>query len=165
MPESLFRQQIRKTTPDLKTIQRLSEEFQTTLTATAIRYVEMDELPCAIFASYDGKVKWFSPSQSFPYKLIGPGTDLHEISCANDYFKKGLAPSEPETVQAVAWFQDYEKGSKCFLYEQAIPLPSYNTVLSLIWIREDQNRPDDFKHRESRLDPEKFTPDGKRYRW
>jgi len=165
MPESLFREHIVKTTPDLKTVQRLSGEFNTTLTATAIRYVELGELPCAIFASCAGKVKWFSASQNFPYKLIKPGSNLHEYSCANDFFKNGSAPSEPETVQAVAWFENYEKGSRCYLYEQAIPLPLYNTVLSLIWIREDQNRSTEFEYCESPLDPEKFTPDGKRYRW
>ncbi len=165
MPTDIFRTFCANKTPSLKEIGKIADEFQTSLTATAIRYVELGKTPCAIIASKDEKVNWFAVNPSFPYRIKGKGTPLHEFACANDYFNKGATPSEPETVAGVAWLEDYIIGSKCFLYEEVIPLKAYNTTLSLIWIRQDYNRQSRPEPDSSHHDPDHFTPDGKRYRW
>jgi hypothetical protein len=44
-------------------------------------------------------------------------------------------------------------------------LKSYNVVLSLIWVQQDYNKPKESNYERPKYDPDKFTPDGKRYRW
>jgi Zn-dependent peptidase ImmA (M78 family) len=43
MPEAMFRDRLEKTVPSFEVIERLADEFQTTLTATAIRYIDLCE--------------------------------------------------------------------------------------------------------------------------
>lgn len=165
MPAEMFRQRSSSKQPSLKEITELAGEFQTSLSATAIRYVEIGKHPCAIVASKDGEIFWMSVNKGFPYRILPRGTKLHEYSCANDFFKTGNVPTVAESVSGAAWLENLEVAKNCFVYEEVIPLTSYNMVLSLIWVQHDYNKPRDPHYERPRYDPEKFTPDGKRYRW
>jgi len=165
MPIDLFRQHCTSKDPSLEEIVALAEEFQTSLSATAIRYVEIGKHPCAIIATKDGKICWMSVNKGFPHRILPRGTKLHKYSCANDFFETGKVPKVAESVSGVAWLENLDAAKNCFVYEQVIPLTSYNMVLSLIWIQQDYNEPRDSNYERPKYDPEKFTPDGKRYRW
>ena len=165
MPAELFITLCGNKQPSLKEIARIAEEFQTSLSATAIRYIEYGKTPSAIIAANQGKISWYAVHRSFPYRVKGKGSPLHEFSCANDYFAKGDAPTEAETVLGIAWLEDPDIGGKCYLFEEVIPLKAYDTTLSLIWIRQDDNSSDHSQFPPSHFDPDHFTPDGKRYRW
>jgi Zn-dependent peptidase ImmA (M78 family) len=158
MPAQLFKAQCQAGTPSLSRVSELAELFQTSLTATAIRFVELSRTPCALAVSQDNQVRWSSANQSFPYGLIRAGSRLNEHACAADFFAGRDMPPGPETVPGYVWLEDYETGKRCFLYEEVVPLRKYNTTLSLVWLGQDDNRPSEG------VDPH-FTPDGKRYRW
>lgn len=160
MPTSLFSQKCGTDAPSLKHIAALAGVFQTSLTATAIRYAELGGFPCVLIVSRDSRVAWTSANQGFPYRVISPGSAVYRESVAAEFFGEGSVPSQPETVPGYAWIEDQEIGSRCFLYEEVLPLRSYNTTLSLVWIRQDDNR----RSEDEKVDPH-FTPDGKRYRW
>src|SRR2546425_1729848 len=51
MPEAFFQRRLEGTVPSMDLIENLAGEFQTTLTATAIRYVELCGEKCAIVFS------------------------------------------------------------------------------------------------------------------
>jgi hypothetical protein len=165
MPTDLFRQLCTAKQPSLEEIKALAEQFQTSLSATAIRYVELGRNPCALIASKDGKISWMSVHKGFPYRILPRGTKLHVYSCANDFFETGKVPKVAELVSGVAWLENLDAAKNCFVYEDVIPLTSYNMVLSLIWVQQDYNKPRDPSYERPKYDPEKFTPDGKRYRW
>jgi Zn-dependent peptidase ImmA (M78 family) len=165
MPAEMFRQRCTAKEPSLTEITELADDFQTSLSATAIRYVEVGKHPCAIVASKDGKIFWMSISKSFPHRILPRGTKLHEYSCANDFFATGKVPKVAQSVSGVAWLENLEVAKNCFVYEEVIPLTSYNVVLSLIWVQQDYYKPRDASYEQPDYDPEKFTPDGKRYRW
>ncbi|KAB2878974.1 ImmA/IrrE family metallo-endopeptidase [bacterium] len=139
MPEDLFRPRCADKTPSFAEVQRLAHEFQTSLSAAAIRYVNIGNKACVLVASKNGKIEWVSANSAFPYRVNGRGVNLDKYSCANDFFQSGKTPSSRESVIGTAWLTDYGIGENCFLYEEVIPLKSYNTVLSLIWIDEDNN--------------------------
>ncbi len=168
MPEGMFKKRAASTVPSFSHIERLSENFRTTLTATSIRYVELSNNPCALVAAHDGIIKWFCVSESFQYRLISVGSKLHPWSCANDFFKDGKIPDRSESVSGEAWLENQKLGRSCFLCEEVRSLTSYRMTLSLLWVHQDNNKRDDWfrdYHRSTQPDPDHFTPDGKRYRW
>ncbi len=140
MPEYLFGKKCECTTPSFHQIAEIAEDFKTSLTATAFRFVELTNHPCALIASKDGKVKWFVVHEDFPYRVIGVGSSLHNYSLAFDYFKEFISAGEAETMLGEAWLEDVVVGRNCFIVEDLKVLPSYRTTLSLIWIKEDRNQ-------------------------
>jgi hypothetical protein len=85
-------------------------------------------------ASKNKTIRWFRANARFPYRFHKVKTELHECSCAHDYFEKGTVSKESETVLGEAWINDWNAPKDLILYEQAIPLSSYDTVLSLVWL-------------------------------
>ncbi len=165
MPADLFRERCVGEEPSFTEVIKLAEDFQTSLTATAIRYVELGKHPCALIASKDSRIIWMSVHEDFPYRIIGRGSRLHKYSCANDYFETGSVPEQAEPVSGIAWIEDLKHAKRCSVYEAVIPLKSYNTVLSFIWIEHDANEGEDWEYKNPTYDTNHFTPDGKRYRW
>lgn len=65
MPSALFRDRIRAQEPSLYLIEQLASEFATSLTAAAVRYVELRDDYCAVVFSEGGKIRWWRLSDSF----------------------------------------------------------------------------------------------------
>ena len=55
--------------PDLEHVELLSAEFQMSLEATARRYIELNDFPCAVVFSKDNLARYFIRSESFTYWL------------------------------------------------------------------------------------------------
>lgn len=137
MPVQIFKKYCKGSRPSFDEIRDLAEVFQTTLTATAIRYVDYALHPCVLVVSENKIVKWLHWKADFPYRIIKKGTKIGEYSCAYDFFTKGEVPPKPESVSGDTWLEDCRFGRNLVLYEHAVPLPFYNTVLSLIWVHEN----------------------------
>jgi len=131
MPESMFLKKIEKTLPSLELIEQLADEFQTTLTATAIRYVDLCEEQCALIFSSDGKIIWTRRSSEF-HHWITPGRRVSSYSTAADFFSTGNVSKEMEIVRRDAWVENASERET--IKEQSRALRSYNSVLSLLWI-------------------------------
>ena len=136
MPESLFQPLCKSIIPCFDNITHLADQFRTSLTATGIRYVEYSQYSCAIVASYDGKIQWFAHSEYFPY-YIKVGSKLDSDTVAFDFFSGKELPSSMELVIAEAWIDSNRIRTGAMIYEQAISLKRYNTVISIIWAEED----------------------------
>jgi hypothetical protein len=151
----------------LDVIGNLAKEFRTTLTATALRYVDFSKEPCALVTSKDGFIKWYRKSDSFNFH-VKVGEKLNFDTIAFDFFDGVDLPKEPDSVPARSWLAG-EVDEEADLIEQSISLGSYGVVLSLLWIC------DDVKTTYQRYDEEPeepefdmtnpFTPDGKRWKW
>lgn len=134
MPESLFAPRVAGTTPNFEVIESLASAFQTTLTATAIRYVQLCDQKCAIVCSSEKRVSWCWPSPEFHY-WIPNGKALTGHSYAIDFFDRGPDAPELRSVQEVprdAWI-DGESMSDV-IREQSRPLFSYGSVITLLWV-------------------------------
>lgn len=132
MPESMFRPQLEKALPSMHLIESLADQFQTTLTATAIRYIDLCEERCALVFSSHGKVVWFRRSPEF-HHWISPGRNLSNNTHAIDFFRSGAMSEKMETVRLDAW-ADGNVTELQTIQEISRALPSYSSVLTLLWM-------------------------------
>ncbi len=132
LPEELFQIRLQRTLPSMELIEELAGEFQTTMTATAIRYVELFGERCALVYSVAGRIRWVRRSEAFGH-WIAPGSQLSTNTYAADFFTKGqLGSSKMEGVRLDAWADGTSQWDT--LKEQSRALPSYGAVLTLLWI-------------------------------
>jgi len=164
MPENLFGPRCRTKEPSLDVIKELADEFQTSLTATALRYIEFCPHRCATVFSKDKTIKWYQATEDFGYHLA-VREKLHPNSVAIYFFNGKEMPTTMQPVWATSWLSGERFRSDSVIQEHSVSLPRYNSVLTLLWIDEDI---DDFsldEEEESEYDLDYFTPDGKRWRW
>jgi len=132
MPESFFSTKIEKTIPSMDLVGSLADQFQTTLTATGIRYVDLCNEQCALVLSTGGKVAWVRRSPEFPY-WISPGSKLRANTYAVNFFRGENVPRDPQTVRLDAWVDGRVSPGETVI-EHSRPLTSYDSVLSLLWV-------------------------------
>ncbi|WP_065376787.1 ImmA/IrrE family metallo-endopeptidase [Ensifer adhaerens] len=109
MPRSVFRLVARQFKAlNFETIRKVAGEFDTSLTATAIRFVDMDHTPSMIVCHGLNGRKWFSRSKSVPERWF-PKTDLDSESPAFDILH-GKAPESKfsSRIGADAWFDQFD---------------------------------------------------------
>jgi len=132
MPQKFFEPKCDVIEIDFHIIENLAKEFQTSLTATAVRFVKFCPEQCALVCSENGKVRWFRVrKQNFPF-LITPGMKLDENSLASNYFEGKEIPDESQYVHSYAWIDSPNAPEE--ILEHSKPLTSYGCVLSLLWI-------------------------------
>jgi Zn-dependent peptidase ImmA (M78 family) len=105
----------------------VSKQFQTSLTASAIRCLEFSDTTAALVESRKGVLRSYKRSRRFKYFMtlsreLGSETLARHLSVVDEVEKKGLVPA-----WASVWI---EAGPK--LFEESILMPRYNTVLTLL---------------------------------
>ncbi len=134
MPEDIFKRSMEG--KDLKPalFRSLLEEFNMSLTATAIRIATLRPEYALICSSPKG-IQWFVVnSDHFPV-MINTRGQAHEDSLANDCFKGDDVPEGFFPVESDAWVESgwHVRGK---LKEYAIHLKKYDQVLSFLYIEE-----------------------------
>src|ERR1017187_2381595 len=160
MPRALILEQLRAE-PSFRVIRRIAQRFSTSLTASACRLAELSSYRVAMVLSTSGRRMWYRPSGEFGRSVeLGP---LAADSFAADCFRNEPVPDHPESVPATAWL--YENGlvNGARIWEESVPLPYYDSVLSLLYIRDSIEAQEDPPEEETGLDPEEFTLNRKRW--
>jgi Zn-dependent peptidase ImmA (M78 family) len=136
MPKDLFLARTIRTVPTAAVIRNLAKEFDTSLTATALRYVETSKDYCVFVVSENNKIRWWRTSDSFGNHdlWLDSGDTLPRYSAAAAYFRDGEAPDKPIEVDLKDWFGEMPDIDSNYVIEQAIPLPDYDQVISLMWL-------------------------------
>lgn len=143
MPEHLVTPRLASIRPTREAVVGLANEFDTSLTATAIRCVELSDDYWALIASEKGKVRWWRASQGLEDKLAWePGTPVPKDSVAADCFAGRVIPTRPQQLPSQVWLLIAstleEEGEEEFeadvIMEQVIEQPAYGQVLSLLWV-------------------------------
>lgn len=139
MPSSLLRPMCRSVEPRLAAIKDLAEQFGTSLTAAAVRFVEENKENCTVVFSEHGKVNWWraKDKDSASGLWIDPMQKIHQDSAAWECFHDGIATTKMQRVPTDAWFQNLRYIKRMELYEQSMTLGNYPAVLSLLWVLED----------------------------
>lgn len=135
MPQGLFTAAIGKSTPSIQKVQELAKEFQTSLTATAIRYMELCSFTCAVVFSKDGKIKWFKPSEYFKPRIT-VGMKVPEDSNAAKLHAGETAVTRFNRLPIGSWISSKSLDRSDWIEEQAIPLPAYGSVMTLLWMKQ-----------------------------
>lgn len=137
MPEHIFKGKTNGKALSKSLIESLSKEFQTSLTATSIRFVTLRS-EYALVCSEKSVIKWFVIGEEFPYNLNVRGK-LHPNSIAYDFLKGHSLPNKFLPVTVDAWIDDYKFNTNDKVMEMAIALPSYSQVLSFIYVDSDED--------------------------
>lgn len=140
MPEDAFLARIEGEDLGYQLVQELMEEFGTSLTATCLRFVQVERTQ-ALAYSVDGKVKWVFRGSEFPHAVAGQGK-LHSESAAMNFFRGNACSYDFETVAPDCWLQQRRAGGGVELRELALPLPHYNAVLSFLAVCDDAEESD-----------------------
>lgn len=135
MPKALFEPRIIRKKPNMNLIERISEEFRTSLTATAYRYMQVTREPCALIYSVNGKIEWFIRNENdFKYYLKGRGEPVDEQSFAHDAFQGKGDVVDGDLVSASVWVgSDHPMYESIELIESTKFLKYYNATITLLW--------------------------------
>jgi Zn-dependent peptidase ImmA (M78 family) len=160
LPARLVRDSLKLADPSLHTIRRIADEYETSLTATACRFVDLTNLACVVVWSEGKRTKWCRPSHGFPFYFSTEGIPS-EGSFAYRLFEKKPAPHDLAEAPPEAWLDRRDAERVARLFEHSIFLPNYEAVLSLLWCQ-FRDLPDEESTLED-LDPEEFTLNRKRW--
>ena len=132
--------------PSFDAIAELAGLFEVSLTATARRFTEYTPEACAVVYSEKGYVKWFHGSREFDQLelFIDVRGDVHHDALADIFFRKHESIARRGRVKASAWFTGGDYRSNATILEHSIPMPSYDAVLSLLWIDDDISSDSDY---------------------
>lgn len=135
MPTKLFSPQVRDARLSMQLVKRLAAEFQTTLTATAMRTVDLSDDYCAIIVSEDNRVRWWHGSPRFnDVCWIETRAELSLESVAGMIFGGQDVPSGPQEIDATAWLGESERLERDTMFEDVVAAGRYGQVISLIWL-------------------------------
>ena len=136
MPDHLFLPRVANTRPFARFIKELAGYFGTTLTATALRYVESSEDYCVFVISEEGRIRWWRASRAFQdHELwLDNRSLLPQHSVAAAFFRGEQIPEKAQAIDLKHWLGDVPGVYSSNVIEQAIPFPSYSQVLSLLWL-------------------------------
>lgn len=151
MPTGLFRPLASTVEPRLERIKTLAETFNTTLTATGMKFVDLSKYESILVLSTNRTVVW-SKQQKDRFGLrIGKGMNLHAESLA---YHLGTSSAEigPETVNPSAWITESARGREVEITEQSWALSDYNSILTLLVVvdADGADAPDMVSHYERR---------------
>ena len=136
LPGYLFRPLANKLSRvTMDAVQELADTFDTSLTATAIRVVEMGPAPAMVIChSHKGR-KWFTPGPDVPNRWF-PCKDLDAESFAFEVLFGSEQKSRCALIGADAWF-DHRDAAKFELYEQSVRIGEEEILTLLVFKDED----------------------------
>lgn len=136
LPESLVRPRCDVRKVDLKCVRAIAEDFGTSVTSTAMRFVDFCPEMCAVVFSQNNRVAWFVKSPSCWPWLRARGDELDPWCGAACYFKKGTVAARPQKMDGASWLED--KGAERYdeVVEHSMAIPSIDAVLTMLWIPE-----------------------------
>jgi hypothetical protein len=160
MPTGMFEPLCRTATPSFAHIAELANRFQVTLTAAAMRYIQFCPHRCCLVASTGGRIRYHRKTEDFGY-FITPREDLSPGTYAADFFKGERLPVGMLDVKATAWLEGKRIDSSKLIKEESVAMPSYDSVLTLLWIDKDI---DQYVSGEDEYDAEQEASD-QRWSW
>jgi Zn-dependent peptidase ImmA (M78 family) len=135
MPDYRFKKANVRRKFSLDTIFDLSEEFQSSILATVLRFAEIGTHPVTVVLSENNIVKWYSQSYDFPkwsfkFKV---GTNVPPTTVAGEFFTRRNAKyTDVEDLDVNDWFHSIWM-PRTQMHEQCYFSNSYGYVISIIW--------------------------------
>ena len=114
-------------------IRDTAKHFKVSLSAAAIRFIEIGHLPADIIYCSNRKVQWYTAHKVFPFKFMAKAYDVPGESLTFKLFNGEHTITERKLVRAKAWFNgDLKCNAGTYLFEQCISMPNYNAVMVLL---------------------------------
>ena len=132
--------------PSFDLINDIASEFQTSLTATALRFLDFTEEPMAVVSSQNGFIEWFQATQDFMDSgaFVDVRAKVRKPSGAASFFLEGYPPPMKwRKVPALTWLKDGKIDDSIRIKEWSIAMPRYSSVLTLLWLPDELYENDD----------------------
>ena len=130
LPRKLFTKYARSAEPTFECTRDLAGSFQTSLTATAIRLVELGPAPAMVIGNELSGRKWFFASEIVP-KALWPRRQPGDSTNAARLLAETSRSLEPKLVDADEWI-DHRDAARYALKEDSVVIyPGF--VLTLLW--------------------------------
>jgi hypothetical protein len=132
MPQYLFEPMARQFKRlSFDAIEQLRKAFKTSVTATALRMVDLGPEPALLVCHTSSGRRWFHPGRDIPKRWF-PRSDLDPESCAFEVQFGSLERSRQTLVGADAWFDRPEAGQYALL-EQTVQTHVGETLSLLVF--------------------------------
>jgi Zn-dependent peptidase ImmA (M78 family) len=133
MPRYMIPGHVKIDEPQLGLIRSLAENFNVSISAAAMRYVELTKHTCLVVFSDSTGVRWWrAHDKSWIY--LTAKQDISPIS-ATAQCLKGESTETMQVVSGYAWFDHYDHGRRVGeVRESAMMLGRTGLVLSLLWL-------------------------------
>lgn len=136
MPSDIFSRKVKNKKLSLPFIEEIAGYFNSSKTATFLRYKDLGSYPVMIIFIENGIIKWKSCSEDFPFKWIPYQSKLPALTVAGDYYYHQVKEDKPAKVDAIEWFPEdayFSKGNEqTKLWEQCFPTTS-DSILTCLW--------------------------------
>ena len=109
----------------------LASQFNVSLTAAAIRFVELGPAPAMLVCHDYSDRKWFAPGRDVPEGLF-PRRELDQDSFAFDVLFGNKDEPRPRLIGADAWF-DRWNADRLQIYEHTVRIGDDTILTTLSW--------------------------------
>jgi Zn-dependent peptidase ImmA (M78 family) len=134
MPTKLFRAAMPTGAPTFAVLNQLSEVFRTSLTATAIRWMDLATDYCALVVCENGRIKWWRGSENFESSMwitAGQRVSSHAVASR---VNAQQPHHQADTVSIDTWAEVRDDLTTDELTEESIYQETYRRTLSLLWL-------------------------------
>lgn len=134
LPKFMFEPRAKNREISFATVRSLAAEFSTSLTATAIRLIELGSFPAIIVCNEPGRRRWFFRGSDVPDMLRirqVPGA----YTSAYDLLRGSSRIEGPTDIQADGWIE-HPDAHRYKIREDSLPI-FHNLILSLLWWKDE----------------------------
>lgn len=138
LPARIFAPYCDEEDPSLCHIAELARQFDTSLTATALRFIHFTVARVALVYTEDQNIKWVRQNEEL--KDLGLFIDLGKLHSSSMAARQS---QKQQNVHADIWFANRKLDNGAQILEHSWPMPRHNAVLTLLWLDEDITSEDD----------------------
>lgn len=120
---------------------QIADRFDVSLSCAVRRIVELGRQPTAMVLAEAGSVLWCVRRHGFPFGLPSSGEPVPPDTITADIGAGRDGSADPQAVDPAVWLPTARK--RFTLLESAVPLGSTQQVLSLLWIPDFDDDPED----------------------
>lgn len=133
MPARYVSRIVREKTATIEAAKKISSDFDVSLTAAAVRCIDLTSEDCALVVSDAEIIKWCWPAPEFQH-FIQVGVRVSDESWARKLFAGADSREKDGAVPADTWLSGFSARQIEAVWEDSILLPFYDRVLSIITI-------------------------------
>lgn len=123
---------------NMETVIEIAETFNTSITAAALKYIDLNYNPCAIAFCKNKKIIWIKGSpEYYEYKkfFIRFDSELHTNTEAFKFFSNKDYSDKQIDKHISIWFPNVSD-HEFYVKEQIFPIPCIDAVITLLYIKE-----------------------------
>lgn len=138
IPTDWFLQDIGYQSPTFELIRGLSNDrYETSLTATALKFVSLCDEPCALVLCEAGQIKWFRKSGRWPH-FLRKDCPVPAGAAAVRFFQGQDLPARAVETAVKTWAPSARVDDDAWLLEETVALPLFEQTLSILRLQDEE---------------------------